>query len=149
MPKPPPKNKGIFSQKKNSKFQKPVRNNARGECCNCHRSFLAAMGEGSARNKYLRNVRGTLSRSHIRNPPLNAFFYINPEIFMLFVKYSCEPVCKLVPRGKVKRNWTHSANNTLSCANVASIQDTWRDTNDLPCQDEQTGTSLVRHPTSI
>lgn len=32
-------------------------------------------------------------------------FYINPEIFMLFVKYSCEPVCKLVPGGKVQRNW--------------------------------------------
>lgn len=52
-------------------------------------------------------------------------FYINPEIFMLFVKYSCEPVCKLVPGGKVQRNWrdpTHSANNILSCANVASIR---------------------------
>lgn len=146
MPKTPPKNKGIFSQKKNSKFQKPVRNNARGECYNCHRAFLAAMGEGSARNKYLRNVRGTLSRSHIRNPPLNAFLHQPWNIHALCKVFMWT---KLVPRGKVKRNWTHSANNTLSCANVASIQDTWRDTNDLPCQDEQTGTSLVRHPTSI
>lgn len=79
-------------------------------------------------------------------------FYINPEIFMLFVKYSCEPVCKLVPGGKVRRNWrdpTHSANNILSCANVAGMRDTWGDTNDLPCRDKQeAGTGLVRQPAS-
>ena len=80
-------------------------------------------------------------------------FYINPEIFMLFVKYSCVPVCKLVPGGKMQRNWgdpIQSANKMLSFANVASIQDIWRGTNDLSCQGEQqSGASLVRQPTSI
>lgn len=43
-------------------------------------------------------------------------FYTNSEILMLFVNYSWEPVCELVPGGKAQRKLkgsTHSANNVL------------------------------------
>lgn len=114
------------------KFCISARNNAKGGCCNQHHSFSAVRVTGAL----------TINTSAKSEEPFQGatsetchwmHFYINPEIFMLFVKYSCEPVCKLVPGGKVQRNWRdpiHSANNMLSCANVASIRDTWRDTND-------------------
>lgn len=51
-----------------------------------------------------------LSGSHIRN--LSMPFYINPEIFMLFLKYSCE--LKLVPKGGKCRKTEHTRQTLLS-----------------------------------
>lgn len=71
-----------------------------------------------------------LSGSHIRN--LSTHFYTNPEIFMSFLKYSCE--LKLVPKGGKCRKTEHTQQTLLSVVlyNVANIQVTWRNANDPP-----------------
>lgn len=57
---------------------------------------------------------------------LRMHFYTDPEIFMLFVKYSCEPVCELVPGGRMSRNWRDpTISLSFCCANVTCSRDTW------------------------
>lgn len=107
------------------KFCNPARNNAKEGLLQLPSLFSAVRVKGAltinTSAKSAEPFQGATSETCLR-----MHFYINPEIFMLFVKYSCEPVCKLVPKGKMQRNRRdpiHSANNMLSCANVASIRD--------------------------
>lgn len=133
------KKKRKFPPKNLLKYCNPARNNDKGGCLQPPSLFSAARVKG-ALTIYTSAKSEELFQGATSETCLWMHFYINPEIFMLFVKYSCEPVCKLVPGGKVQRNWgdpTHSANNILSCANVASSRDTWGDTND-PAPSRQT-----------
>lgn len=65
-------------------------------------------GEGSAHNKKKKKKTSAKSDERFQGATsetcLRMHFYTSPEIFMLFVKYSCEPVCKLVPGGRTPRN---------------------------------------------
>lgn len=81
------------------KFCNPAGNYAKGECCSCRHSFQQQrVSEALVINTSAKSdeaFQGATSETC-----LSVHFYINPEIFMLFVKYSCELVCKLVPRGR-------------------------------------------------
>lgn len=57
------------------KFCNLARNNAKGGYVATAVTVFSTKGKGSAHNKYLCKVRGALSRSHIRNLPLNAFLH--------------------------------------------------------------------------
>lgn len=70
------KKQEIFPRKKKAKIpKKTLLGTMPAERAETAITLFSNTGEGSAHNKYLRNVRGALSRSHIRNPPLNAFLH--------------------------------------------------------------------------
>lgn len=86
-----------------------------------------------------------LPRSPIRN---QMHFYIGTEIFMLSVKYSCVPVCKLVAEGKVHRESKgiqYARQTTFSVVLMLLAYRTLEGGfNDLPRQDkQQPGNSLL------
>lgn len=64
----------------------------------------AVKGEGSAHNKKTSAKSDERFQGATSETCLQMHFYTNPEIFMLFVKYSCEPVCESVPGGRGPRN---------------------------------------------
>lgn len=62
-------------------------------------TLFSGEGEGSSHNKYLCKVRGALSRSHIRNLPLNAFLHQPWNIHALCKVFMWNSV-QVSPRGE-------------------------------------------------